>query len=325
MRCIAVTFPGLESVTQEEIKAVFHARAKKLLPGRLLFSLKERPETARLRSVTALYEYVDHFKFTTLPQILTRIRKLDVSRIEEPFMVRCHRTGDHPFRSQEAEREAGAIIYHHSLKVSLSAPKTIVYLDVFGKYCLVGLLLGENLSRRAYRLHTHNASINAALAFALVKMADVKKDQILVDPFCKDGVIPIEAALAGGRKVYGFDESLHTIRGARVNARLAKVEVELSKYDVSWLDTKFPERGVDVVVTSPPFPSKRRKEEDVRKLYQEFFYQLRYILKKKGRVVVVSPQSTLLKQAAAQMKFRLVTEFTVQVKQLPLAVLIWTA
>ena len=54
---------------------------------------------------------------------------------------------------------------------------------------------GDSLHKRGYRIKAGLAPIEETLAAALIKLVEYKKGDILVDPFCGSGTIPIEAAL----------------------------------------------------------------------------------------------------------------------------------
>ena len=64
---------------------------------------------------------------------------------------------------------------------------------------------GESLHKRGYRKIAGVAPIEETLAAALVKLTDLKKDGILIDPFCGSGTIPIEAAQIVGNIPPGID------------------------------------------------------------------------------------------------------------------------
>ncbi|MGI6575718.1 MAG: THUMP domain-containing class I SAM-dependent RNA methyltransferase [bacterium] len=54
---------------------------------------------------------------------------------------------------------------------------------------------GQGLHKRGYRKLTSNAPLKETLAAAMVNLTNWKPDQLLIDPFCGSGTIPIEAAL----------------------------------------------------------------------------------------------------------------------------------
>lgn len=86
-----------------------------------------------------------------------------------------------------------------------------------------------------------------------------------------------------------YDENLRCVAGTKKNAKIANVNklVKVSKCEVEWLDTKLEEDKVDVVVTDPPYFSKVVSEKKILEIYKEFFYQIDFVLQKKGKIVLI--------------------------------------
>src|SRR5699024_7469325 len=66
---------------------------------------------------------------------------------------------------------------------------------------------GVGLHKRGYRVDQGEAPLKETLAAALVKLTNWKPDEILIDPFCGSGTIPIEAALIGQNIAPGFNRA----------------------------------------------------------------------------------------------------------------------
>lgn len=113
-------------------------------------------------------------------------------------------------------------------------------------------LASRPLHRRPYKQDAGPGSLHPPLAAALVRMAVTGDDQIVGDPFCGDGTIPIETVLAHpGARVLGSDLDPERLANARVNARRAKADITLVRADAGRLPWR--PGGVDVVVTNPPW------------------------------------------------------------------------
>lgn len=72
---------------------------------------------------------------------------------------------------------------------------------------------GEGLHKRGYRYLHSMAPLKETLAAALIKLTNWRYDQVLVDPFCGSGTIPIEAALMQRTLRQVFTEILHPNSG----------------------------------------------------------------------------------------------------------------
>lgn len=316
MKYIAITARGLEDVSQDEIREILRVSSKKIFPGRILFSTANlAPFLKKTQSVIKIYELKQECK--TIDAILP-------FPVASPFRVVCSRQGSHDFRSYDVEKKIGALFFAQGNTVDLKYPKTIVFVDIFEENILVGIdKAPELLSKRSYRIKINNQSINACIAYGLVRLSGYKGGKLFLDPFSKDGVIAIEAARYKTGKIYAYDALFPHARSTEINASLAQVRkrITVSRIEPEWLDTKFHKDEVDCVVSAVPYPSRINSEKSLRTLYKELFYQLDFILKKNGRVVFIAPTLTLLKEMNEH--FSLVEERLVSTSSLVYTVLVF--
>lgn len=272
---IGTTIKGIEEIAEKELK-----KSKKILPGRLLFE----SNTNEFQSLLMLYTYITHFKFKDADDLIEKLKPLKLT-VEEPFKVECKREGDHDFSSQDIAAKYGAYLAEN-LNPDLKKPKTVVYLDIQDKNCIVGLN-PINLSKRHYRVKTTSQSLNSTVAFSLSIFADIKESYVIVDPFCKSSDILIEAArYSKSKKIFGLDQIIAHIRNSKINSKLAKVELTIYQLDLDWLETKFDGNSVDRILTFPPIYTALKK--DVLNIYKEFYIQADKILKKTGKICLIT-------------------------------------
>jgi len=289
MKAIAICLEGIEDVVAKDVKG------KKICKGRVRFDYKKGIES---RGAQATYTLLKKFSFKNKKDILNKIESINFE-IPETFKVECKRKGKHTFNSFELEKDIGVVLFRKGFKVDIKNPETIVFIDIIDNTGFVGYLVNKYLCKRDYRIKIHNQSINACLAYALIKLSNWDKG-LLVDPFCKDGVICIEAALSNSGKVYGFDESKNNIRNAKINGEYAEAKVIWGNYDLSWLSTKF--EKIDCIISNVPFESKRRSEKEVREKLRELFKQVKGLLKKK--MVLISRKDEIIEEESKD--FRLI-------------------
>jgi 23S rRNA G2445 N2-methylase RlmL len=303
MKYIGICIKGLEDVAIKEIKEILKVEAKKILNGRLEFEAKDvKKLIEKSQSLVKIYEKWGKLKFKDLDEIKTYVEKKKL-KLDSKFKTSCHRDGEHDFNSQTVEREVGMVIDgEHDLK----DPEEVVFIDVMDNTFLFGLDLTKKLlNKREYRVKVSNQSINACIAYSMIRLSGYKGG-LFLDPFCKDGIIIIEAARYKKGKINGFDDLFHNIRSCEINSKLAQLnkEINLSRIDVEWLDTKFKEGEVEQVVTAIPFPSKHVPEKKIKKIYDQFLYQLKYILSKKAKVVVIGQNLNLFKEMLSDFKVK---------------------
>ncbi|MFH1210952.1 MAG: THUMP domain-containing protein [archaeon] len=302
MKYVAVTMKGAEDLACKEVKSP----CKRIYDGHMLFEAKDLKGFSP-RLVNRVYSYLGHFRFSSLQDLISKSSKLKFS-LKGSFVVRCFRQGQHDFNSKIIEKDVGEVIYKKGFKVNLKNPDNTVIVDIVDDNCCIGLLAMNDLCKRSYRIKSFSASINACLAAAAIKFSGVKKSSIVVDPFCKDGVIPIEASLVGCKSAVGLDESANNIRAAKINAKLANAKVKFVKSNVDSLDMKVDENSVDFIITCPPFISKRKKQAAIESVYREFFHQARNMLKDSGSLTLISHKPELLLVCAKRAGFKPVKE-----------------
>ncbi len=108
--------------------------------------------------------------------------------------------------------------------------------------------------------------------------------------------------------IFASDQQLYHIRSAKKNAKIAAVnkDIEFSRADLEWLDTRFDKNEVDLIVTKPMFSKYDLKR--TKKTYDEFFYAAKYILSEKGKIVLISRSMDLLKESAKKHGFKVTDE-----------------
>ena len=323
MQFVAQTIIGLEKEAAIEIEELISVKAKKLIPGRLIFDTTEQNAKELIymtRGLIKVYELRQQLEFTDKEHL---VKEIDAGEIEDPFVVRCQRDGEHEFQSIEAEQEIGEKIYESGHKVDLHSPKTTIIVDIMGKKAFVGIdLTPKELSKRDYRIKAHPKSINACLAYLTVRYSGWTKDKKLLDPNCKDGLIPIEAALWACNVPRGYFEKQHyenwdkkidkqklditaadallpNVRSAEINAKLAEIkkQIDFRKIEIDWLDLKFEKESIDFIITSMDFEDK-------------LFKRAEYLLAKTGKILMISKRPEM-----ASGKFKLVEKLEVMMSK----------
>lgn len=358
MKAISTCIEGLEEVTILEIKEILKLKSEIIIPSKVLFEPKTEKDLAKFiyksRSITYCYLLLDYFKFNDKEEILEKIKKLKF-KLKESFVVRCNRQGSHDFISNELEKEAGAMIYENTkVRVDLKEAVTTVIIDIINNNCFIGIdYTGYKLSKRDYKIKNIPNNLNSCLAYDLVRLADYSPKEFLLDPFARSCEIPIEAALFaldipnGSRikdqlffnhfikidfkdkikksklNILAIDTQQNSLRAGEINAKLASVnkQIDFSRLEIEWLDTKLKENTVDKVVTFPLYPTSTLPQNIVENLYKEFFYNLEYILKKTGLICLLTPVPALIEKYSTQNKFKTLRNIKVRYMNLDFYVL----
>lgn len=147
------------------------------------------------------------------------------------------------------------------------------------------------------------------LARIMINLASVKKDQVILDPFCGSGTVLQEAILLDYQHLYGSDISNQAIENTetnlawlfenfpRLNRDLYKITIK--NIDVNQISKYLPQNTIEAIVTEPYLgpPLFRKPDEgfvrkimtDLSKLYLSAFSEFARLLKNNGIVIIIFP------------------------------------
>jgi tRNA (guanine10-N2)-dimethyltransferase len=128
-------------------------------------------------------------------------------------------------------------------------------------------------------------SLHPRIARALVNLSNVKKDDILLDPFCGTGGILLEAGLIGAR-IIGTDIEEKMISGCKKTLDYFNISnYKLFQSDIGNIDKYV--KDIDTIVTDLPYGrSATTKGEHMNLLYQRSFKMINKVLKKGSKAVI---------------------------------------
>jgi 23S rRNA G2445 N2-methylase RlmL len=330
MKGAVIVNKGLEGIAKLELKELIGATAK--VNDRVLVFEAKMQDFERLVQYMATARRILILIEESHKDLINSLPNIDFSpwlTKKKTFRVVCRQVQDSKKSNEDLQADYGEEIIKNTKKnlkftpkVNLERPDVVFYLFDNGKSYYFGVDVGkEDLGKRQYKIFHHPSSLDGPTAYALVRLAGWKTSQVLLDPFCGSGTIPIEAALFAQKrklrgdnpnqkksklKILGFDILLHNVMSSKKNAKIAGIDkaIDFSKVAIEWLDTKFAKGEADCIVTHPPAVSaKRRNQKDIEAAYKEFFYQADYVLNKKGIVVLISESPDSIKKYAREYKF----------------------
>lgn len=171
--------------------------------------------------------------------------------------------------------------------------------------------------RRAWKQLTGPGTLHPPLAAALVRIAGVQQGETVADPFCGDGTIAIEAALAGagaepGSRILATDLDLERLVNAGLNAEAAGVAdaLHLVRADVgrpAWRPG-----SVDAVITNPPWNRSVGAAGSIEYGMEAFWDALHDGLSDRGRVCLVADAELDVREQARYHGFDIALAQTVR-------------
>ncbi len=310
MQGLIITNKGIEHISKLEVKETLGKESKKddyvvkfSANKKELEKLKNKSRSANrilyLFGETSVTKDLDKTKNNFLKSPL-----LDKFLKNKIYRVDCKRLGKHDFKSVEISKEiAKFLIKKGYKKASFKNPETIVYIFINNNKGYIGIDISGDLSKRDYKIFNNPKSIKGNIAYTLIREAGYKKNKTLVDPFCLSGEIAIEAALFEKGKIYAYDKKRNII-AARKNSIIAKVDKEIvfGDYDLSWLDKRHDKNSVDIIATRLPETSKHKNNRFIEKILKEFFEKSYKIIKKKGKIAVISKDRDLIRKQKGKLK-----------------------
>jgi tRNA G10 N-methylase Trm11 len=155
-----------------------------------------------------------------------------------------------------------------------------------------------NLSKRDWRVEYVPAGINPSLAYILCMIANLEKENILLDPFCGSSVIPITALLNFNiKRVICTDISGNAIDASKKNFKVANIDE--SRYKIfrnDILKSKISKRNVDRIVSNLPFGIRVGDHDSNVLMYKSLESVARKVLRKRGLVVLLTQEKVLLRE-----------------------------
>lgn len=223
MKALVVVGKGTEKIAALEVKEILGLKAD-IKSQAVVFSPKKHIElcklcylsqsASRVLLLLAEVDIAEDYK-TTLANISKELPKIDFSEWldqDNTFKVECEREGKHDFNSSVIEKSVGELIIEHVTKKLGFSPKTdmknqdtTIYLYIVDRICYICIdFAGFDLGKRDYRIISYTPSLRAPNAYALLRFADYKPKQVLVDPFSHSGLVAIEAAFFAASKPINF-------------------------------------------------------------------------------------------------------------------------
>jgi len=155
-----------------------------------------------------------------------------------------------------------------------------------------------NLSKREWRKEYVPAGINPSLAYILCMVADLREEDIVYDPFCGAGVIPITALKHFNvKRVICSDISGKAVEKSEINFKAAcidKSRYRLFRSDIR--DIRLNKRNVDKIVSNLPFGIRVGEHNDNKEIYLSLEKVAERVLRRKGFLVLLTQEKKLLRE-----------------------------
>ncbi|XP_065498707.1 tRNA (guanine(6)-N2)-methyltransferase THUMP3 isoform X2 [Caloenas nicobarica] len=182
------------------------------------------------------------------------------------FRVTCNRAGDrHGFTSNEAARDfGGAVQEHFQWKADMTNFDVEVLLNIHNNEVVVGIALTEESLHRRNITHFGPTTLRSTLAYGMLRLCDPQPTDIIVDPMCGTGAIPIEGAtewpscyhIAGDNNPQAVKRAANNIcsllkKNENKESTPPGIPLDIIQWDICNLPLRT--GSVDIIVTDMPF------------------------------------------------------------------------
>jgi 23S rRNA G2445 N2-methylase RlmL len=331
--CYAVVQPGLEPVAADEIERDLGGEVRKTAPGLVVFrvpAIDHRLLSLRTTEDVFLLAWgTDQLSYRA--EDLDKIRRWTARDADWTNLLRLHHAvrprpkgrptyrliaqmeGQHGYLRRDARKALAqglARVVPESWKPAEENAAVEFWLTIQGATAVCGLRLSDRSMRhRTYKLEHRPASLRPTIAAAMIRLAEVRPQHVVVDPMCGAGTLlaerlaaavsPLRRDREGGRggcaPVWGGDIDFSAVRAASINLRRVG-PAWLARWDATRLPLG--SDAVDRIVSNPPFGKQLSSPETVGPLYTAMLREYDRILRPHGLAVLLVSAAPALRAAA---------------------------
>lgn len=266
-------------------------------------------------ALSALAQHLNSINFVETFSALKRIRKLP----NKPnFDVVASFLGRRNYNRYEIEDTAADAIrrltewrYTPQRETKSDRLDLSFRIHLSGSEAIIGArLTSAPLHRRTYKTESRTGTLHPPLAFAMAMLANLSKNQKVVDPFCGVGTILIEALqLEPQVSASGVDIDDDAIRKAISIAETANKVIDFSVGDAGHLP--FTDREIDRIISNPPWGRAVEVAGSLRIARDSFFEELQRIISTEGRIVLLMDSAAESQAAMERSGFKVLLHMQV--------------
>jgi tRNA G10 N-methylase Trm11 len=171
------------------------------------------------------------------------------------------------------------------------------------------------------KIETHPTPLLPPIAYSMIRLASPKNAELLVDPMCGCGTIPIMAALEWKNlNVLGSDISSDYIACAKRNAETLGIG-KLVNFTVSAIaDLGGEVADANIIAVNPPYGIAVKTQNEIGGVYDILLEKASKVLVKGGRIAIVSPYPRIVEKLGSKWMFKMKSILNIREGELPRAI-----
>lgn len=201
-------------------------------------------------------------------------------------------------------RKAENIVLENSkLKIDRVSPSTEIWYSIRREnfaFC------GQLISKREFtEKNLNKGELRPEIAYLICCFADFQKEQVIAEPFCGYGSIPIQLVKKFDfSKLYVSDIDEEKIKFISEKRQLKDNEkIEISVQNAFELKN-IPNKSVGCVITDPPWGF-YENIENIEEFYEKMFESFFRILKDDGKMIILSARKDELEKTICKMNIQI--------------------
>jgi tRNA G10 N-methylase Trm11 len=145
----------------------------------------------------------------------------------------------------------------------------------------------------AYEKNLNKGELQPEIAFLMNWLSEPYKNDIILDPFCGNGSIPLKRALHFPTKqifAFDYDNVMINIVKNKISKRRSLSNMKniiIKKIDIKFLDKELSEESIDKIVSDPPWGLFKNINMDIEEFYNMTLLKMVKVLKNKGIIVLL--------------------------------------
>lgn len=202
-----------------------------------------------------------------------------------------------------ARRAEDTVLSNSRLQIDRLSPDTEIWYSIRREgfaFC------GQLISKREFtEKNLNKGELRPEIAYLLCCFAGINNDDVILEPFCGYGSIPVQLAKKFRfAKLYASDIDGEKISMVSEKKQLKDNEqIDVRKADAMSL-SHVEDKSVNLVITDPPWGF-YEDIGDICQFYKNMFASLKRILKQDGKMVILSARKEELEKTAEEAGFKI--------------------
>ncbi|XP_051271162.1 THUMP domain-containing protein 3 [Dicentrarchus labrax] len=230
------------------------------------------------------------------------------------FRVTCNRAGDkHSFSSNEAARDfGGAVQEFFQWKADMTKFDVEVLLNIHNEEVIIGIALTEESLHRRNISHFGPTTLRSTLCYGMLRLCKPQVSDIILDPMCGTGAIPLEGAIEFNSSFYIAGDNYDMAVNRTVNniCHIQKRRAEKGSASglpidtVRWDLCNLPVRtsSVDIIITDMPFGKRMGSKKKNWDLYPSCLREMARVCRPgSGKAVLLTQDKKCFSKAISRM------------------------